>query len=259
MSGSNKPLLDLINFLSIEAVRNIVTFCKIASYMKHNSIEQVQSLTNNFTETFGNIVKYKGRHEAHKWLWYDLKCAQESLFLSTSFVQAVTSHHREQICTSTSCQQAARICSQSILRTWGFGGTSVAGTELSATSASCSLVYHMLWSHMPAPEVSFFFSCSSAITRPLTVPLIHIENPSRFLPTPPHSSDFCQLSLPSHLPFVVEFIRLSSGPYSKKSKLYCCCLATNYKHSYFLDNIRFSPVHITSLAGNNSSKKITIC
>jgi len=37
-----------------------------------------------------------------------------------------------------------------------------------------------------------FFSCPSTVTRLLTLPLIHMQNPSRFLPTPSHSSDFCQ-------------------------------------------------------------------
>jgi len=155
--------------------------------MKHNSIEKVQSLTNDCTETIGNIVKYKGRPETQKWLRYDLKCSQESLFLSISFVQAATSY-TEQICTSTSCQQATRTCSQPILRRWGFRGASLAGTELSATPISCSAshalkpcvcsrgllfspvhpqsqdFWHCLWSicrilpdscpHLPTPQIS---------------------------------------------------------------------------------------------------------
>lgn len=56
----------------MEAVINTVTFYKISSYMKHNSKEQVQSLTYNFNEMYGNIVKYKGRPETHKMIRYGL-------------------------------------------------------------------------------------------------------------------------------------------------------------------------------------------
>lgn len=115
-------------------------------------------------------------------------------------------------------------------------------------------VSHALKPHACSRSL-FFSSCPSAVTRPLTLPLIRTQNRSIFLPTPPHYSDFCQLSLPSHLPFLVELISLSSGPYSKKSKLYCWCHVVNYKHSYFLDNICLSPVYTTGVAGNNSPKK----
>lgn len=61
--------------------------------------------------------------------------------------------------------------------------------------------------------------------------------------------------LPSHLLFLAEFISLSFGPHSKKSKLYCWCPVVNYKYSYFLDNICLSPVYTTGLCGIDSHTK----